>query len=277
MSLMRNREPLIVTRSVQHSIYVILLTLMLWVFLSNLYDGVRLLYMRRHTRGTRLYVPILNIIPNLACCFTSAFVLIQRVWPGFTTCEVVRVLDVVSLAFGTSSIVAILFIRVYYAWMRHRWLLYLGGVLILATFVVGVTGFFALSMYADEKGTCLTSMDKHWSLAKFGTDIATNLTLSGLYLFVLGQMLRRGFSTALYEKLRHEGMLSAFLVVISAIITAVIVLLDLASDHSVYIYGVDLLISATLINQMLCKNRGSGNQKRSAGQLQFRRVDHATG
>ncbi|RKP09788.1 hypothetical protein THASP1DRAFT_28407 [Thamnocephalis sphaerospora] len=243
----------------QNAMFVILLTLMLWTFLNNIYKGVGLLYARRYTRGTRLYVPILNTVPNLICCPTSAYVLLHCALPGSVNCDVNLAMDAAAVSLGTASIVAILFIRVYYAWMRHRWLLYLGAVLILATLVVGASSFFALSMHTDKNGFCLAKTNTYWTLAKFTTDIVTNLTLSGLYIYVLGRVVRGGLSVSLYKELRHEGLVATFMVIASSILAALVVLLDLLPDNALYIYAIDILINATLINQMLCRRRNSDN------------------
>ncbi|RKP09073.1 hypothetical protein THASP1DRAFT_29130 [Thamnocephalis sphaerospora] len=274
MSLFHSHVPLNVPRDMRNSAFVVLLTVMFWVFFSNARQGCALLYARRHTRGTRLLVPVLNIIPNVIGGVICFYVEIQRAWPGFANCDTILALDATAISFGTASIAAILFIRVYYAWMRHKWLLQLGGVLIFATFFVGVSGFFTLSIYMDKNGSCLVKMDAYWTLAKFVVDIVTNITLSGLYLYVVSRALRGGFSTALYVELRQEGLVSAFFVVLSAIITAVAVLLDLIPENSTYVYGVDLLVSATLVNRMLCRHRNSSSHMRTAGQLQFRRAEY---
>ncbi|RKP09080.1 hypothetical protein THASP1DRAFT_23045 [Thamnocephalis sphaerospora] len=213
-----------------HALYVygvdVLLTLMFWIFFGNLCDGLLLLHSRRHTRGTRLYVPILNIIPNLFCAIMCA-------------CSVIMKLDTVALSFGTTAIIGILFIRVYYAWMRHRWLLYLGSVMLFINFSVCISSLVAVTPYIDSNGSCLETIDHYWTLAKFSTDIIVNVTLSGLYLYVLGQAFRAGFSTSLYRELRQEGFIATFLVIISSTTAAVFVIIDIAPGNALYVYGID--------------------------------------
>ncbi|RKP07219.1 hypothetical protein THASP1DRAFT_30967 [Thamnocephalis sphaerospora] len=268
MSFFNDRTQMTVSNNVQNSVFVIMLTVMFWMFFSNGRNGCSLLYARRHTRGARLYVPVLNIVPNLIGAIICAYVAVQRAWPGFANCSTITALDAFEIALGTTSIVGILFIRVYYAWMRHRWLLFLGSTLIFANFIVGTVSFFAMPVHADENGTCIMVTEAYWPLTKFITDIITNLTLSGLYLYVLSRAFHAGFSTTLYAELRHEGFIATFLVIVSSTATAVIVLLDLVPGNAPYIYGVDTLINATLISRMLCRRHNSGSYTRTTLKLQ---------
>ncbi|RKP09071.1 hypothetical protein THASP1DRAFT_29128 [Thamnocephalis sphaerospora] len=125
-----------------------------------------------------------------------------------------------------------------------------------------------MPMQIDENGTCHAVIATQWLLAKFVTDITGNVILSGLYLYVLGQAFRAGFSASLYDELRHEGFIATFLIIVSSTTTAVIVLLDLVPNNAVYVYGIDTLINATLINRMLCRHRNNGSQTRSANDRQ---------
>ncbi|RKP07894.1 hypothetical protein THASP1DRAFT_24021 [Thamnocephalis sphaerospora] len=268
MSSENDQTPLDAPRRVLNPSSVTVLTVMFWIYASNLHDGSRLLYARRHAKGPRLYVPMLNIVPNLIGVVICAYILMQRSWPGFASCSSIFVIDAISVSFGTASIVGILVTRAYYVWMRHRWLLYLGGVLIFATFAIGASALLVLPMHTKEHSTCQATIDARWLLAKFVIDIVTNVTLSGLYLYVLSRALREGFSTSLYAELRHEGLISMFLVVVSSIVTAIVVLLDLLPGNAVYVYGIDILINATLVNRMLCKRRGNGSCTSSTGEQQ---------
>ncbi|RKP09072.1 hypothetical protein THASP1DRAFT_29129 [Thamnocephalis sphaerospora] len=268
MTLFRDSTPLTVPRSSQNSVFVILLTLMFWIFFNNGLSGGSLLYARRSSKGARLYLPILNFIPSVIGCILCVYIVLQRSWPGFADCEGILAIDAAAISLGTASIVGILVTRVYYAWMRHNWLLYLGGVLILANFAVSVSIPFAMPMRTDENGTCRGTAKTYWPIIKFSTDIVTNIILSGLYLYVLTRAFRGGFSTSVYAELRHEGFISTFLVIVSSIVSTTIVILDLVPDNSIYVYGVDILINATLVNQMLCRRHKNGSSHtRSANHM----------
>ncbi|RKP06599.1 hypothetical protein THASP1DRAFT_31585 [Thamnocephalis sphaerospora] len=234
----------------------LVLTGTFWLFFTNLCSSARFLYARRHATQARLSIPIFNVVPNLIGSVTSLYALAQRAWPGAANCTMLFVLNTAMLAFGVSSITAILFIRAYYTWMQRTWLSHVGVLLVAASFAVGFSLFFVVPVHADEDKFCWVGTSISWSMAKFAIDMITNVTLSGLYLYVLRQTLRNGFSVPLYQKLYREGLVATFLVIASSIITAVLVLHRVAADYAAFIYGLDAVLNATIVNWMLCQRRG---------------------
>ncbi|RKP07975.1 hypothetical protein THASP1DRAFT_23955 [Thamnocephalis sphaerospora] len=275
MSLSNDHTVLTVQFGILDSMTTLLLTITCWVFLSNLYEGTRFLYRRRQDVGPRRLMPMFNVIPNLVGGITSIYALGQRVRPGFANCNVLGLLNMSVMALGTPSITAILFIRAYYTWMRQAWLARTGFLLVFVNAIVGVTLYPALSIYADESESCWMGTNTMWSTAKFTSDMITNIILSGLYLRVLRQMLRNGFSASLYRELYREGLVSTFLVIVSVIITAVIVLLRLVPGYEPFIYGLDCKCQQGAC-AMICQRISKGNEK-EAPQVCSRRQLMATG
>ncbi|RKP07973.1 hypothetical protein THASP1DRAFT_23953 [Thamnocephalis sphaerospora] len=200
----------------------------MWRFSSNLYTSIVFLYKRRRDTGPRLLMPLFNVVPNL------------RAWPGFANCTAFAVMNTMIMALGVPAITAILFIRAYYTWMQRTWLAH----------------------------SCWMGTNTIWSMSKFAADMVTNITLSGLYLRVLRRTLGKRISSSLYLKLYHEGLFSSFLVTISSIFTAVVVLLRLVPDYEAFIYGLDNVnrrccqpdvINATIISKMICQHTPKSN------------------
>ncbi|RKP07344.1 hypothetical protein THASP1DRAFT_30841 [Thamnocephalis sphaerospora] len=239
---------------VVNSVIILILTITVYVFVYNLYCSARLLYTRRRSSGARRTIPVLNVVPNLVGSIASAYALVQRAWPGAGTCQAIAALDVLTIACGVPAITAILFIRAYYTWMRHKWLKYLGGSMVFATFVVNISLFPLLPSRPDGKGYCLIEANRTWAMFKLGAETVSNVTLSGLYLIVLRQMARSSLSVPLYKKLYREGIFSTFFVVVSSMVPAIVVSLKMAPSIEPFIYGADIVINATIINHMLCRN-----------------------
>ncbi|RKP07974.1 hypothetical protein THASP1DRAFT_23954 [Thamnocephalis sphaerospora] len=161
------------------------------------------------------------------------------------------------MALGVTAITTILFVRAYHIWMRRTWMLLLGSFLVFVNFMVGVAIYPSFSVHMDESHSCWMGTNTLWSMAKFAADIITNVVLSGLYLRVLSQTRHSGFSAALYQELYREGFVSAFLVILSTVITAIFVFLRLAPDYEPFIYGLDIVINTTIIGRMLYQRHSS--------------------
>jgi hypothetical protein len=222
-----------------NSVLIIVLCCIVYVFTLNLISASKLFYRRRHYFNLRFLLAILNLIPNVIGVITSTYVLLARSYPGSGSCHTIHILDASAIAFGTTSIAGILFFRAYCLWLRHQWLLWLGIILILCNFILGVTVYCCLPMYETEDHFCLVDFEPSWGVSKFLTDLITNLTLTGMYLYVIRRILRAGTNVGLYRRLYREGFIATFLVILSSFTVAVICLLDLVTGYEPYLYGID--------------------------------------
>jgi hypothetical protein len=257
-------DPTLINASFQliDRLMTIALTWICWLFLDNLYHAILLLYTRRHVKGPRIYISILNVLPNLIGAIASGYAMLQRMKPGMANCRLMLLFDAAVVSIGISAITAILFMRAYYTWMRRRWLRIIGSILVFANIAIGVSMYFSITVYTDSDNYCWMNIPLAWSTFKVTVDVITNLILSGLYLYAVRQIMCNGISTSLYRNLYREGLLATFAVILSSVATAIIVMLGVIESYEAFVYGLDVVLDATIVSRILLSH--SSDQQRDS-------------
>ncbi|RKP08765.1 hypothetical protein THASP1DRAFT_29434 [Thamnocephalis sphaerospora] len=231
-------------------ILTIVCTLIFWRFVLNLSGAV----CTAHQRGWTV-VRSLNAVPNLVGVLTLLCVIGQQLLPGIIDCTLMMAVDAAALSVGLGGITAVLLARAYYSWMRERWLLHTGSVVVAMNVITGALSFIATPVNKDPSGQCWIILDTRFVFAKAAVDMATNLFLSGMYLIVLRRMMRGGISAGTYAVLYREGMVDTLAIIASSWLTLIVMAGRLVPGYDAYIYGADLAFSATVINHMLARSR----------------------
>ncbi|RKP10532.1 hypothetical protein THASP1DRAFT_27666 [Thamnocephalis sphaerospora] len=197
----------------------------------------------------------LNLLQCVLGVAAAVCAIIRGLAPWAISCKGVSSSAEANVYVGTSAIVGILFVKAYYGTKHSRIVLCIGALAILLTFAVGLMSIWAMVTFEYGSGRCAMALDYRWIISKFVVDIASNVSLTGCFLYAIWLQTRNKkhhVSWLLFQ----DGLIYGFGVAVSNVATNAIVL----NMHSLtfwhaHIYAVDYCIVSTLVCRQLWQAR----------------------
>ncbi|RKP10540.1 hypothetical protein THASP1DRAFT_21767 [Thamnocephalis sphaerospora] len=225
------------SRSEYHRIVMAMLPVLILLlrFIYNTYMAVVMLCSRREL------VFWLNLAQSTIGTIAAFCALLRGLAPWTIACRNVAHSSEASMYIGTTVIVGILFVKAYFSTNRSRAVFYVGALTIVLTFAVGLASIWAMATFQYGSGRCAMALDYRWIVAKFAVDIASNISLSSCFLYVMwiqSQKQKRHIFWMLFQ----DGLIYFFGTIVSNIIATTVALTmhSLTFWHS-HIYAIDLL------------------------------------
>ncbi|RKP04982.1 hypothetical protein THASP1DRAFT_26461 [Thamnocephalis sphaerospora] len=202
-------------------------------FGCNTYMATRMLYNRREV------VFWLNLVQAVVGVIASVCAVVRGLAPWAISCHAVAYSAALGTYIGTSAIVCILFAKAYYGTKRSRVVLCFGIASIALTFAVGLMANWAQAAFEYGSRRCATALDYRWIIAKFTVDMASNISLSGCFLYAMWVQ-GRSKKQPVFWVLFQDGLIYGFGSIVSNITatTMVLTMHSLTFWHS-HLYGID--------------------------------------
>ncbi|KAI8049955.1 hypothetical protein BDF22DRAFT_162177 [Syncephalis plumigaleata] len=243
------------------AIDVVTSTLITCGFFYNVYTGL-LGYIKAKyqqcPRNQNLML-LVNVLQSLVCFAVGALVLVHHCAPWVFDCTVDMVACAVALAVSGGCVTGIMVVFAYQSaetTQRARALLAFGVVAVVATVTVGAFSAHAISMGRTTFSNCtMSAHSTAWIVCKLMVDLVTNFGLSLAYLSTLRRIVN-DTGLPIYRVLFTHGLVGRFLVLLSNLICAALVAVNIASKWHVLFYSIDELLASTILNwQLMARHR----------------------
>jgi hypothetical protein len=208
---------------------------------TGLFSYIKAKYYRQCPRNQDLIL-LVNVLQSLVCFGAGVLVLVRHCAPWAFDCNVDMIACAVALAVSSGCITGIMVVFAYQSaetTQRARALLVFGIVSVVATVAVGAFSTDVVSMGRTSFANCLMSAHSMtWVMCKLMVDLITNLGLSLAYLSMLRKIVN-DTGLSIYRILFAHGLLGRFLVLLSNLLCAVLVAMNITSKWHVFFYSID--------------------------------------
>jgi len=221
------------------SVAVILLSLLFYLALANLFSSFGLLAASPHR-------PIfqLNLLHALFPPITLSIALLRFLAPHVIDCLFLSRAISASLACGWPVIVILLVIKSYFVMNRHAALLAVGGMLVAVHLLMGILLFSANRTTDASALICHFDVDPAWVGIHLGLDVVTNALLSGCFLFAVLKQRRRFGKGKAYDMLWRQAAIYVAAIPFSNLAAAVVAWKWPA--WSGFVYAADYMAASSL-------------------------------